>query len=311
MKKFLCLLFALLAATQLTACASEAAKALQEAKRSFNNAEWADAKNYAQQIINNYPDTKAAKKAQKIVDDACEKMDLEFAETLVNDAEEAYASQAWQVVIDKYNVIERLVPGSELANRVSTWKAEAESNWKKELTEEMQAAYASGDWQAVDSCAQKIIQYFSDTAETSTAQTMQQEAAAKIKAANESAKKEGAQSKLRISKCWVSGPDSANGYELHINYTNMSNKTIKYFDFGVTFHNAVGDPISTWRIDCVENCRDTGPIEPGDGQNGSSVYWGKYYDAPIDYPEIVSVRVEYMDGTIWARTKDEIAYVQY
>lgn len=44
MKKFLCLLFALLAATQLTACASEAAKALQEAKRSFNNAEWADAK---------------------------------------------------------------------------------------------------------------------------------------------------------------------------------------------------------------------------------------------------------------------------
>ena len=169
MKKFLCLLFALLAATQLTACASEAAKALQEAKRSFNNAEWADAKNYAQQIINNYPDTKAAKKAQKIVDDACEKMDLEFAETLVNDAEEAYASQAWQVVIDKYNVIERLVPGSELANRVSTWKAEAESNWKKELTEEMQAAYASGDWQAVDSCAQKIIQYFS---ETSTAQTM-------------------------------------------------------------------------------------------------------------------------------------------
>lgn len=66
MKKFLCLLFALLAATQLTACASEAAKALQEAKRSFNNAEWADAKNYAQQIINNYPDTKAAKRPKRL-----------------------------------------------------------------------------------------------------------------------------------------------------------------------------------------------------------------------------------------------------
>lgn len=179
MKKFICLLFALLMATQLTACASEATKALQEAKRAFNNAEWAEAKDYAQQVINNYPDTKAA------------------------------------------------------------------------------------------------------------------------------------QSKLRISKCWVSGPDSAGGYELHINYTNKSDKTIKYFDFGVTFYNAVGDPISTWRIDRTEYCRDTGPIAPGGGQSDSSVYWGKYYDAPIDHPEIVSVDVEYMDGTTWTLTKDEIAYVQY
>ncbi len=311
MKKFVCLLFALFMVAQLTACASEATKALQEAKRAFNNAEWADAKNYAQQVINNYPDTNAAKKAQKIVDDASDKLDLAFAETLASDAEEAYTAKNWQVVIDKYKTIVKLVPDSEVAARVSSWSAEAESSWKKELTDKMQAAYTGSDWNTVTACAAKIIQYFPNTSEASTAKTMQQEAGEKIRAASEKAKKDAAQSKLRISRCWVSGPDSANGYELHINYTNKSSKTIKYFDFGVTFYNAVGDAISTWRIDRVENCRDTGPIEPGGGLSGSSIYWGKYYDSPIDHPEIVSVTVEYMDGTIWNLTKDEIAYVQY
>lgn len=311
MKKFICLLFALLMATQLTACASEATKALQEAKRAFNNAEWAEAKDYAQQVINNYPDTKAAQKAQKIVDDASEKMDLEFAETLVKEAEEAFASKNWQVVIDNYKTIVKLIPDSELADRVSSWNTEAESNWKKELTKKMKTAYSDSEWSSADSYASKIIQYFPDSSEASTARKTRQDAAAKIKAARESAIKAAAQSKLRISKCWVSGPDSAGGYELHINYTNKSDKAIKYFDFGVTFYNAVGDPISTWRIDKIEYCRDTGPIAPGGGQSDSSVYWGKYYDAPIDHPEIVSVDVEYMDGTTWTLTKDEIAYVQY
>lgn len=318
MKKFVCLLFAFLMAMQLTACTSEAAKVLQKAKHAFNNAEWADAKNYAQQVIDNYPDTKAAQKAQKIIDNACKKIDFESAETLADNAEEAFSSKNWQVVIDNYKYIVKLVPDSELVDRVSPWNTEAEGNWKKELADKLQTAYANEDWQSVDSCAYKIIQYFPDTAEASTARTMQQEAAAQIKAANERARaaselarKEASQNKLRISKCWVSGPDYAGGYELHINYENKSDKVIKYFDFGVTFYNAVGDPISSWQIDKVEYCRDTGPIEPGGGQSGSSIYWGKYYDAPIDHPEIVQVSVEYMDGTTWVLTKDEISYVQY
>lgn len=88
-------------------------------------------------------------------------------------------------------------------------------------------------------------------------------------------------------------------------------KVIKYFRFGVTFYNAVGDPISTWRINKIEYCEDTGPIAQGEGMRGNSEYWGKFYDSPIDHPEIVDVEVEYMDGTTWELSDEEISYVQY
>ncbi len=124
-------------------------------------------------------------------------------------------------------------------------------------------------------------------------------------------KLEKAKANLKISRCWVSSPDSAGGYELHISYTNKSSKTIKYFTFGVSFINKVGDVISTWRIDSVEYCQDVGPIKPGKSSGGYGVYWGKYYDSPIDHPKIVYVEVEYSDGTKWLLDSDEISAVQY
>lgn len=175
----------------------------------------------------------------------------------------------------------------------------------------MQNAYTSGDWQAAQSYAADLIQYFPDTDEAQSAKSIQSEAKAKIEEANIAAKREQARSKLRISRCWVNGPDSAGGYELYINYENKSDKVIKYFRFGVTFYNAVGDPISTWRINKIEYCEDTGPIAQGEGMRGNSEYWGKYYDSPIDHPEIVDVEVEYMDGTTWELSDEEISYVQY
>ena len=133
----------------------------------------------------------------------------------------------------------------------------------------------------------------------------------KKKAEQEKQAREKAQSQLRISRCWVSGPDSAGGYELHINWTNKTSKTVKYLHFGVTFYDPVGEPISTWRIDKVEYCQDVGPFGPGGGRSGSNWYWGKYYDSIISYPELVYLKVEYTDGTSWTLNSNEIAAVQY
>ena len=133
----------------------------------------------------------------------------------------------------------------------------------------------------------------------------------RLKAEREKQELENARAKLRISRCWVSGPDSAGGYELHINWTNKSDKIVKYFVFGVTFIDPVGEAISTWRIDKVVYCQDVGPFNPGGGRSGSGWYWGKYYDSIIDHPKIVSVQVEYMDGTVWTLTSKEIDAVQY
>ncbi len=133
----------------------------------------------------------------------------------------------------------------------------------------------------------------------------------KRKAEQEKQAREKAQSQLRISRCWVGGRDSAGGYPMYINWTNKSSKTVKYFNFGVTFYDPVGEPISTWRIDKVEYCQDTGPFSTGSGRSGAGVYWGKYYDSIIDHPKIVFVEVEYMDGTSWTLTQSEIEAVQY
>lgn len=311
MKKIIFVFLVLLMAFQLTACSSEASKALREANKAFENENWTDAQVAANQVILNYPGTKEAEKAAKLVEEAGKKLDYEEAEDLVTQAEKAYSENQWKVVINSFSKIEKLAPESDLVDRAAKWNDDAKANWIRELSSNMQNAYTSGDWQAAQSYAADLIQYFPDTDEAQSAKSIQSEAKAKIEEANIAAKREQARSKLRISRCWVNGPDSAGGYELYINYENKSDKVIKYFRFGVTFYNAVGDPISTWRINKIEYCEDTGPIAQGEGIRGNSEYWGKFYDSPIDHPEIVDVEVEYMDGTTWELSDEEISYVQY
>ena len=122
--------------------------------------------------------------------------------------------------------------------------------------------------------------------------------------AEEKAKIQEAQNTVRIHRLWCSAPDSAGGVEVYIHYTNTSSKTIKYFTFGVNLLNGVGDVISSGVgiNGNVQYCRDDGPIAPGAKSGGSGFYWGKYYDYSIKSLRLVSVDVEYMDGTkvhIW------------
>ena len=58
MKKIIFVFLVLLMAFQLTACSSEASKALREANKAFENENWTDAQVAANQVILNYPGTK-------------------------------------------------------------------------------------------------------------------------------------------------------------------------------------------------------------------------------------------------------------
>lgn len=119
---------------------------------------------------------------------------------------------------------------------------------------------------------------------------------------------------IRVKRVWTSNPDSAGGVELYINFTNMSDKTIKYVRFGVQLYNAVDDVVECKYNDAlfgVYYCRDTGPYEKGEGLSGTSWYWGDFYNWDIDHAELVSVEIEYMDGTEIEIDGDDIELVQY
>ena len=75
MKKIIFVFLVLLMAFQLTACSSEASKALREANKAFENENWTDAQVAANQVILNYPGTKEAEKAAKLVEEAGKKLD--------------------------------------------------------------------------------------------------------------------------------------------------------------------------------------------------------------------------------------------
>lgn len=123
--------------------------------------------------------------------------------------------------------------------------------------------------------------------------------------------REKAKSLIRVSRVSISNPDSVGGVELYLNFTNKSAKTIKYIDFGVSFYNNVGDIVRDWRIDEIVYCRATGPYAQGEGLTGTQWYWGKYYSWDIKRVRLVSLDIEYMDGTRSSVSKDLLDYIQY
>ena len=134
MKKITFMFLVLLMAVQLTACSSEASKALREANKAFENENWTDAQVAANQVILNYPGTKEAEKAAKLVEEAGKKLDYEEAEDLVTQAEKAYSENQWKVVINSFSKIEKLAPESDLVDRAAKWNDDAKANWIRELS---------------------------------------------------------------------------------------------------------------------------------------------------------------------------------
>lgn len=132
------------------------------------------------------------------------------------------------------------------------------------------------------------------------------------KAAKKQAALDEARSLIRVTGIWVSKPDSAGGVELYFNFVNKSDKVIKYVNFGATFYNKVGDVVKCeYENARVNRCYSTGPFAKGEGLSGYGWYWGDYYNWDIASVELVSLDIEYMDGSTYTFDDDQIAHVQY
>lgn len=121
-----------------------------------------------------------------------------------------------------------------------------------------------------------------------------------------------ARSLFRVKRIWFSSHDSVGGVSVYFNFVNNSDKVIDYVNFGFTFYNAVGDVVKCEIAnDTVNRCYKTGPFAKGEGLSGSGWSWGKYYNWDISKIKLVSLSLEYSDGTTYYFTDDQIAAVQY
>lgn len=96
---------------------------------------------------------------------------------------------------------------------------------------------------------------------------------------------------------WKNGtPDSAGGFDVRINFTNNTGKTIKYITFVVVPYNSVGDIVAS-EINSEPEARlqFTGPLETGKSNNG---HWSPvWYNWSISKAAIQSVEIKFMDDT--------------
>lgn len=113
---------------------------------------------------------------------------------------------------------------------------------------------------------------------------------------NRTPKDEAYADSVEIVKAWISSPNSAGGFEVHVGFRNKSQKVIKYATIRGRFYNAVDDPIET-DYETSFNGKETGPINPGKTNNYSSQYWGLYYSWQVKYLKLYEIDIEYMDGT--------------
>jgi len=120
--------------------------------------------------------------------------------------------------------------------------------------------------------------------------------------------KEISQAKLNkvpvlITKLQNGYPNSANGVNLHINFINLSNKTIKYLDLEVMAINQVGDPIygeirrkKTRLVQCM------GPVAKNKAWHSDfNDTWFEnvwYTSRRIVTLNVTNILIIYMDGTI-------------
>lgn len=131
-------------------------------------------------------------------------------------------------------------------------------------------------------------------------------------AADRQAAIDEARSLFRVTRIWCSSHDSVGGVNVYFNFINNSDKVVNYVNFGFTFYNAVGDVVKCeYENATINRCYKTGPYAKGEGLSGYGWSWGKYYNWDIARVELVSLSLEYSDGTTYRFTDDQIAAVQY
>jgi hypothetical protein len=125
------------------------------------------------------------------------------------------------------------------------------------------------------------------------------------------AARERVRSLIRVRSVSTSEPNSAAGVDLHIVWTNKSNRTVKYAHFTVVPYNAVGDIVEdqlgrgssfTGQV--------TGPIRPG-RTYGENHRWGNaWYNPTIVRAKLTGITLEYMDGESEEMSEDDMKYVR-
>lgn len=116
--------------------------------------------------------------------------------------------------------------------------------------------------------------------------------------------------KINIIDFFLGAPNSVGGHDLWMRYTNLNEKTIKYFTFNCDYYNGVND-----KVYCdiqgtnLDRLKDTGPIEIN--SNGGGNWDCVIYNYSAKYAIIKSINIIYMDGSKYsiAFTKNEFEQV--
>lgn len=125
---------------------------------------------------------------------------------------------------------------------------------------------------------------------------------------------------IRVSDIWCEDGFALNT-KVYIDFTNMSDRTIKQITFTLQGYDSVGE--KTYNLDQAlyssdldferfqyTDCTAKGPYEKGEG-TGRSEYWLKTY-ADVATFELVELHIEYMDKLELTLTDPEdLTYIQY
>lgn len=140
-------------------------------------------------------------------------------------------------------------------------------------------------------------------------QVDEQNAAEQLKEQQDACK--NARSIIIVKSVTTSQPNSAEGVDLHIVWTNESSKTIKYVSFKVTPYNAVGDPVSSEIGDSSDfKAEVTGPINSGATYGDGRVWENAWYNSSIVNAKINQIDITYMDGSTATIDSNSVGYVQ-
>lgn len=186
-------------------------------------------------------------------------------------------------------------------------------------------AFEAEEYTTVVTLADTLHQAFNGSSEDAEAQALSEDASVMIEVILAAEKEEeermaaeaaqSAQDKIRdiirISSVTFS-TNSAGGVDVKINFTNNSEKEIKYVTFTVSPYNSVGDEVLDHsKYDATSRLQVTGPIASG-ASYGSGREWSLvWYNGTTSYIKVDKIQIEYMDGSEITISGDDVEYARY
>lgn len=100
----------------------------------------------------------------------------------------------------------------------------------------------------------------------------------------------------KVVDVWKTGPDSAGGVSVSIDFLNTTEKEMKYITFRCVPYNSVNDIVASTIGDTVEvPCQLTGPIKAK--KSGTVRFENIWYNRTITKAAIKEINIQYMDGS--------------